>query len=120
MSDNKPDVPEFATVLLQHNNGITHDQVTQKLAELVQAVKKEGRKGSITLSVTVLPVKKNNEMVYLQTTFATKIPQEEPVAKLFFTDDKGGLHRNQPGLYGDVDADTIPGMDGKSRAAGRD
>ncbi|OCB09266.1 hypothetical protein A5717_26180 [Mycolicibacterium porcinum] len=120
MSDKPSEVPEFATVLLQHNNGITHDQATKKLSELVQAVKKEGKKGTISISVTVLPVKKDNTMVYLQTSVAAKIPQEEPAAKLFFTDENGGLHKNQPGLFGNVSADTLPAQDGKSAAAGRD
>lgn len=108
---------EFATVLLQHAKGRAHDEATKALAEVVEAVKRLGKKGEVTLKLTVIPVKNDQTMVYLEDNITATVPKE-PRNSLFFTDDHGGLHRNQPGLYGSVDADTIP-TDGKSAGSGR-
>jgi hypothetical protein len=112
------DPSEFASVLLQHAKGRAHDEATDKLKEAVEAVKKFGVSATVTVSFKVHPVKNNSTVVKLEDTVTAKIPTE-PRSSMWFPDEQGALHRNQPGLYGDVDADTIP-ADTKSAAAGKD
>lgn len=121
MSDNpKKDEPsEFAAVLIQHKNGLAHDEATERLREVVEAVKATGQPGNVTVTLAVKPVPKIPGAYRIIDSVTAKIPREERTS-MWFGDENGGLHRNQPGLYGPVSAETTPGIDGKSAAAGRD
>lgn len=113
------DPSEFAAVLLQHAKGRAHDEATEKLREAVEAVKKHGVAATVTVSFKVCPVKNNNEIVKLEDTVTAKIPTE-PRSSMWFPDETGAIHRNRPGLYGDVDADTMPATDSKTASSGKD
>lgn len=118
MSDPSNDPSEFASVLLQHAKGRAHDEATEKLKEAVEAVKRFGAPATVTVSFKVHPVKNNSTVVKLEDTVTAKIPTE-PRSSMWFPDEDGALHRNQPGLYGDVDADTVA-TDSKTAASGKD
>lgn len=121
MPDNvKKDEPsEFSAVLVQHKSGLAHDEATEKLREVVEAVKATGQAGAVTVTLVVKPVPKIPGAYRIIDQISAKVPKEERTS-MWFGDDHGGLHRNQPGLYGPVSAETTPGIDGKSAAAGRD
>jgi hypothetical protein len=46
---------EFATTILEIDKGRVHDDGTELLAEVVDAVCRTGKKGSVTLTITVEP-----------------------------------------------------------------
>src|SRR5581483_8557163 len=52
-TDTKP--AEFASFLVGHLGGRAHDQISAELHELLAAVAEHGKKGSLTVTVTVEP-----------------------------------------------------------------
>lgn len=108
---------EFAAVLLQHRKGIIHDKASQLLRDAVEAVKLTGKKGEVTVKLTISPMKGNNAVVALDAQASASIPEEKQ-SSIWFTDTEGRLHRNDPNQrafdYGSTAADS------KSAAAGRD
>ncbi|UOK18038.1 hypothetical protein QLQ75_gp44 [Gordonia phage Santhid] len=93
MSDSES--PEFSTLLLQHAKGRAHDEATRKLAQLVTAVKETGKGGSITVQIKVVPDKKIDGVVKIEDKVTASIPFDQSTS-MWFTDDNGQLHRNDP------------------------
>ncbi|MCV7255273.1 hypothetical protein H7J86_24220 [Mycobacterium hackensackense] len=89
------DATEFATVLLGHSKGRAHDAASKLLKEAVEAVKLTGRKASVTVKFEISPIKNNNRVVQLGDKVTATIPEEKRDS-IWFTDDDGGLHRNDP------------------------
>lgn len=86
---------EFATILLTHAKGRAHDEATSKMRELVEAVQRLGKSGSISITLSVHPVENNREVVRIQDSVKASIPTEKR-SSMWFPDDDGGLHRNDP------------------------
>lgn len=110
------DPTEFAQFLLRHAKGRAHDELSAKLNEAVEAVKRLGKGGEVALKVSISPIKGNDEVVRVETNVTSKLPKE-PVTSMWYADDDGSLHRNDPKqhpLWDDNKAD------GKSAAAGKD
>ncbi|QXO13141.1 hypothetical protein QLQ78_gp44 [Gordonia phage Jojo24] len=93
MSDSES--PEFGALLLQHAKGRAHDEATRKLAQLVTAVKETGKGGSITVQIKVVPDKKIDGVVKIEDKVTASIPFDQSTS-MWFTDDAGKLHRNDP------------------------
>lgn len=115
MADNKNEGLEFATVLLQHRKGIEHDRATETLRDAVEAVKQTGKAAKVAVAVEIKPVSNVPNAVKLTVKVNETIP-EEIESSMWFTDDEGGLHRNDPTqrpLWEDTPADqsTIAGRD---------
>lgn len=89
------DAPEFAAFLITHAKGRANDEMTVQLAQLVQAVKDTGKKGSITLQLVVEPDKKVENVVRIEDKISASIPKESR-ASMWYTDDDGQLHRDDP------------------------
>lgn len=68
----------------------------EKLNELVLAVKETGHKGSITLTINVSPDKNDANVVEVQPVMKYKIPEKGFTPGIFFADDKGALHKEDP------------------------
>lgn len=92
-------VRPFAAVLQDVAAGKLHAQLSDKLAELTEAVRATGKKGTLQLTITVEPVKKSNTGV-LSVTGRTvaKVPEGDDAnpSSVFFTDADGNLTRNDP------------------------
>lgn len=120
MPDNHTEDPsDFAAVFVQHAKGRAADEATTLLAQAVEAARQTGKDAKVNVQLTIKPVPKIPGAYRIEDKVTASIP-EEPRTSMWFGDDKGRLHRNQPGLYGDVSAETMPGVDGKSAAGGRD
>jgi hypothetical protein len=118
MTDNK-NQQELATLLVQYQKGIAHDKVSQELRDAVAAVQDQGKAATVTLQVKIEPFKGNPDVLSTTITSNAKIPKPAPKPAIYYPDENGGLHRNDPKqreLWEDA-ADTA---DGKSAAAGRD
>ncbi|BDY33189.1 hypothetical protein [Mycolicibacterium mageritense] len=120
MSDNekKNEGLEFASVLIQHRKGIEHDKATQKLRDAVAAVKKTGKPAKVTVEIGIKPVGNIPNAIKADVKVNDSIPEEKE-SSMWFVDDNGGLHRNDP-TQRPLWEDTTPAADGKSAAAGRD
>lgn len=116
MAENNDQATEFATLLLTHAKGRAHDEATKKLREAVEAVQQTGKAATVTVKLSIKPVDKIPNAFRIQDAVTASIP-EDPRTSMWFGDENGGLHRNDPNqrsLYDDEPADS------KSAAAGRD
>lgn len=119
MPDNT-DKQEFAAILLQPGLALEHDKASKLLREATAAVKELGKPAEVNIRLRIDPVKNNNSVVQIAARATAKVPQPATVAKIFFADDEGGLHRNDPNQRELWDRDNTDTTDGKSAAAGRD
>jgi hypothetical protein len=88
--------PQFTEILGFINRGALLEETTVCLAELVQAIRDTGKKGSITLVVDVEPFKGSDETLNVAGRVSVKLPKALAHASVMFTDAKGGLHRDDP------------------------
>jgi len=89
-------VRPFADVLRDLHKGAVADDAAVQLAALVQAVQAHGKYGTFTLTIKVEPFKGNDRQVMMSARATAKPPKGDPVGAVFFTDDAGNLHRNDP------------------------
>lgn len=86
----------FTDVLRQFRNGRLVDEATRQFNELVRAVDDTGKTGSLTLTVTIKPEKGGGNQKALIAQVKTKTPQSELPEAVFFSDEDGNLHRDDP------------------------
>lgn len=115
---NNDQATEFATLLLTHAKGRAHDEATKKLREAVEAVQQTGKAAKVTVTLSIKPVDKIPNAFRIQDAVTASIP-EDPRTSMWFGDDQGGLHRNDPNQRSLYDDETGP-ADSKSAAAGKD
>lgn len=115
MPENISDPSEFAAILLGHAKGRAHDEATKKLREVVEAVKQTGKAGEISVKLSIHPVKNNDSIVRIEDKVTSTVPRE-PRSSMWFPDDAGALHRNDPN-QGELWENN---RDGKAAAAGLD
>lgn len=89
---------EFAAVLMQHAKGTAHDKATKLLSEAVDAVRQTGKNASVTVTLKLSAVKNNPNVVAIEDAVTAKVPEEKR-GSMWFSDDSGGLHRNDPAQY---------------------
>lgn len=91
----RPQLKPFAAFVQEQRNGGLHDDLSNALVELVNACVETGKKGVLTLKVTVTPTK--DEVTLLVTddvNVATPKPDAKPA--LFYHDEHGNLLRRDP------------------------
>lgn len=115
-TDERSQTKPIAQFLREHAGGRLHDEASEKLAQLVSAVNETGNKGTLTIVLKVAPMKGMDDGV-LQVTDDVKLkaPEGPRSGTLFYADDEGNLHRENPrqqripGVVAAVpDADTEP------------
>ena len=84
----------FGDVLGDLAGGTTYDALGEALTELVLAVRETGKQGKLTFTLTVKANGKSG--ISLTDTISNKLPASPRGDTLFFTDQDGGLHRNDP------------------------
>ncbi len=93
--DTGPPPPMPANQLLLELDG-THSELTDAIAEVVRAVQDSGKAGSVTLKLTFAAAKLRDPAVLITPDITVKKPREPRDPSIRFTDDTGGLHRNNP------------------------
>lgn len=106
--DDNPIVRPFAAWLVEQSNGHTHDELGDGLHDLIARVRDTGKKGSITLTVTVAPMKENERMLILKDQIVLKLPEHERKSSIFYADENGNLVRNDPDQYVFEDLREVP------------
>lgn len=98
VSNPPPDkaIRSFADFLADLNHGAVEDKASAELAELVTAVRTHGRKGTLLLKFTVEPLKGNDTVVQVTADLDTRPPRPPAGAAMFYPDQRGSLHRNDP------------------------
>lgn len=95
-SDEQDTKRPFAAWLRELSKGRVHDQATDRLAELVTAIQETGKKGELTIKITVKPQPKmDGRAVLAEGAVTAKIPTADPASSLFFVDG-ASLVRNDP------------------------
>lgn len=90
------DPREFAAFLL--DRAATHEELTVKLHDLVQAVRDTGKKGTLTLKLTVSPFKNDAEVLEVHDDVKLVMPQHDRKPGIFYPDKNGNLTRNSPSM----------------------
>lgn len=96
MSDTEPRVRPFADLIRDHNNGRAHNELSELLHELVAAVKDTGKKGSLTLRLTIEPMKGDTGAFTLVHDVSSRVPKPDRKASIFYVDGEGNLSRSNP------------------------
>lgn len=85
---------QFTDVLAGMNAGRTVDNLTEKLAEVTNAVLQTGKKGTLTLKIEV---SKNSEhSVSLNENVDIKVPELSRGTAVYFKNNNGDLMRDDP------------------------
>ncbi|CCH73470.1 hypothetical protein BN11_5040017 [Nostocoides australiense Ben110] len=88
---------DFLVWLATQSEGRTASELSDGLAELVRRVKDTGKKGSISLTISVEPMKGADEhTMIVKDSINLKLPEFDRTASVYFSDKDGGLHRNDP------------------------
>lgn len=94
-----PGQPEpFSSFLFAQRKGATHGELTDGLAELLQAVMDTGKAGTLTLQIKVSKATKNGgNQMFVADTVTVKAPKAAREESLFFFDERtSSLSRNDP------------------------
>ena len=85
----------FHDFLREHRNGVTSDELSDALQELVAAVTAEGKGGTLTLKVKIKPAGKSGA---LEVTDEIKVtaPAQTRSASLFYASPENNLIREDP------------------------
>ncbi|HZB28964.1 MAG TPA: hypothetical protein VE465_02240 [Streptosporangiaceae bacterium] len=94
-NDGAGQVRPFAAVLQDVNGGDFADLLSADMQTLTTAVREHGRKGELTIKFTVAPMRGNNALT-VTARRSLKLPEEEPVESVFFSDSDGNLVRDDP------------------------
>jgi hypothetical protein len=102
MSEPAHDPTPFVGFIADHRGGQTARELTDQLAKVTQAVRDTGKAGSVTLTLAIAPLKDATDILVVTDTVKGKVPELPRPKAVYFPDDHGGLHRDnprQPGLF---------------------
>lgn len=94
--DDGPEPRPFATWLLEQSGGKTHEELSDALYDLVARVRDTGKKGSVSLTVTVGPLKGDVGVLIVSDEIKLRLPEHDRKASLFYPDAEGNLTRRDP------------------------
>ena len=92
----EPHVRPFAEFLREHGRGRTHDELGEALHTLVARVKDTGKAGSVSLTVRVEPMKKDDRLLVVSDKIAIKLPEHDRPSGVWFVGKDGNLQRDDP------------------------
>lgn len=114
----------FADFLREHAGGRSHNELSETLKDLVKAVSLTHKAGSLTLTITVKPMKDNVDALIVSDKIVAKVPQLDRKVSVFYATSEGNLVRDDPnqltfGSLTDVsDEEPEREPDARERAAG--
>lgn len=91
-----PPPREFATVLLEHAKGRSHDELSKGLAQVARAVLDTGKPGAVTLSLKIEPAKGIEGLVSIEDKITIKAPTFDRPKTAYFVSEAGGLSVHHP------------------------
>lgn len=91
MANSRP----FQEVLRELRRGNVHDELSDKLQELVAAVTQEGKVGSLTFKITIKPLGKGDGLE-VSDEITVKPPKVTPGSSIFYPTPENNLVRQDP------------------------
>jgi hypothetical protein len=86
----------FTDLLRDIRRGQVVQIATDKLAEVVRAVDRTGGVGTLTITLKIKPSKHGGNEKTIEAHVSAKAPVDPVAPAVFFSDDEGDLHRNDP------------------------
>lgn len=91
-----PVVRPFADWLREQSGGKTHDELSEALHDLIQRVRDTGKKGTVSLTVTIAPMKNDLDVLVVGDEIKLRLPEHDRKQSLFYPDKHGNLTRTDP------------------------
>ena len=98
-----PRIRPFNDWLQDQSNGATHSELSEALYDLVSRCTDTRKKGSLTLTISVEPMKGDEDVLVVSDEIRLKLPEFPRKPSIFYQNDHGNLSRsnpNQPELSG--------------------
>ena len=92
MANSRP----FMDFLRQQRNGVTHDELSDALQNLVAAVAEEGKGGALTFTITVKPAESGDGAMLVTDDIKVRPPKRSKSASIFFVSPENNLVREDP------------------------
>ncbi|MFF4834053.1 hypothetical protein [Streptomyces sp. NPDC001315] len=110
MSSTEAQPAEFAAFFVQHSRGEAHEQTSEEFHQLLAAVNEHGKKGTLTITVTVEPPKggMDGAPVAISIDSALKAPKASAPPSIYFVDEQGNATRNDPRQTSAFDVRDLP------------
>ena len=89
-----PEIRPFAAFMQERV--ATHDELSEGLWDLVDRVIDTGKKGSLTLVITVERDKKAPEVLIVSDEIKLKLPEYDRPGAIYWADQQGNLSRSNP------------------------
>ncbi len=87
----------FMVTLQDQRKGALQHELTDKLRQVIDAVRSTGKTGSLVLTLKVVPASGGEVgTVFLEDTVKTKLPEPKRQSSLFFVTDDNLLSRQNP------------------------
>jgi hypothetical protein len=86
----------FADFIREQAKGATHDELSEALQDLVAKVRDTGKKGSLSLTIEVEPMKGDSKVLIVTDAIKLKLPEHDRQASLFYADKASNLVREDP------------------------
>lgn len=91
-----PDIDSaFLSLLQQHRGGEVLSDLAAAMREVTEAVQLAGKPGAIILTIAIQPATSSGAVIVADE-IKVKLPKEEKITSIFFSDDAGNLLRNDP------------------------
>lgn len=85
----------FIKFLQEHRNGSTHDEISDKIRDLVAAVTDEGKAGKLTITISIKPMGKGDGLEVAVEAKASP-PKQTAGVSIFFASPDNALVRQDP------------------------
>ena len=91
-----PAIRPFADWLREQSQGKTHDEMGEAIYDLAARVRDTGKKGSVTLTIVVEPMKGDERVLVVSDEIRLKLPEFPRKPSIFYTGPDGNLSRQDP------------------------
>lgn len=89
------DIRSFTAIIAEHRKGSLVSDLSEKLAQVAEAVMEHDKAGALTLTLKITP-SGDGTTVKIDDVVKATIPEGTPATSLFFVDDAGNLTRHNP------------------------
>lgn len=92
----RPATKPFAAFVQEQRRGALHTELSEQLADLVHSCVETGKKGKLTLTIAVAPMKGEEGVLTITDDVKVAAPKPDARPAIFFADEHGNLSRNDP------------------------
>lgn len=96
MPDTDHTIRPFADWLREQSGGDTHEELGESLHDLIARVRDTGKGGTLTLTISVKPLKDDLNVLIVTDEIKLKLPEHDRKGSMFYADDDNNLVRSDP------------------------